>query len=123
MIVVPSDVPHIEPDQLLPIIANLQTPSVALVAAARDRGTNLLGCSPIDLIAPCFGPSSFAKHANAARRAGVEASVFACPSLMNDIDQPQDLTGFRVRYQTKTGACLAEWFGQTQMLGAAALAQ
>ena len=57
------------------------------------------------------------------RRAGVKASVFACPSLMNDIDQPQDLTGFRVRYQTKTGACLAEWFGQTQMLGAAALAQ
>ena len=123
MVVVPSDVPQIEPDELLPIIAKLQSPSVALVAAARDRGTNLFGCAPIDLIAPCFGPSSFAEHENAARRAGVKASVFACPSLMNDIDQPQDLTGFRVRYQTKTGACLAEWFGQTQMLGAAALAQ
>ena len=123
MVVVPSDVPQIEPDELLPIIAKLQSPSVALVAAARDRGTNLFGCAPIDLIAPCFGPSSFAEHENAARRAGVKASVFACPSLMNDIDQPQDLSGFRARHQTHTGACLAEWFGQTHMLGEAALAQ
>jgi len=70
MVVVPSDVPQIEPDELLPIIAKLQSPSVALVAAARDRGTNLFGCAPIDLIAPCFGPSSFAEHENAAKACG-----------------------------------------------------
>src|SRR5947199_10123729 len=34
MIVVPSDVPQIEADELLPVIAKLRTPSVALVAAA-----------------------------------------------------------------------------------------
>jgi len=122
MVVVPSDVPQIEPDQLLPIIASLRTPSVALVAAARDRGTNLLGCSPIDLIAPCFGPSSFAKHANAARGVGVVPNAFACPSLVHDIDQPLDLSGFSTRHQTKTGACLAEWFGQTRIFDEAALA-
>jgi 2-phospho-L-lactate guanylyltransferase len=123
MIVVPSDVPQIEPDELLPIIAGLRSPSIALVAAARDGGTNLLGCAPIDIIAPCFGVNSFAKHANAARRAGIEPSVFACPSLIHDIDQPQDLSDFSPRHQTKTAACLAQWFGQTQMSDEAALVQ
>ncbi|MBV9064780.1 MAG: 2-phospho-L-lactate guanylyltransferase [Methylobacteriaceae bacterium] len=123
MIVVPSDVPQIEPDELPPIIARLQTPSVALVAAARDRGTNLLACSPIDLIAPCFGPSSFGKHANATRRAGVEASVFACPSLTRDIDQPQDITHFSARHRTKTGALLARWSEKAQMFDEAALTE
>jgi 2-phospho-L-lactate guanylyltransferase len=118
MIVVPSDVPQIEPDELLPIIASLQAPSVALVAAARDRGTNLLGCAPMDLIAPCFGPSSFSTHANAARRAGVEPRVFPCPSLMYDIDQRQDLSRLSVAHQSKTGACLARWPEKAQMFDA-----
>ena len=123
MIVVPSDVPQIEPDELLPIIARLQTPSVALVAAARDRGTNLLACSPIDLVAPCFGPSSFGKHANAARRAGVEANVFACPSLMHDMDQPEEITEFSARHLTKTGALLARWSEKEHMFDEAVLTQ
>jgi 2-phospho-L-lactate guanylyltransferase len=123
MIVVPSDVPQIEPDELLPIVRSLRSPSIALVAAARDGGTNLLGCSPIDLIAPCFGVDSFAKHANAARHAGVEPGVFACRSLSHDIDQPHDLLRFRARRRTQTGACLAEWLANRQMLDEAALAQ
>jgi 2-phospho-L-lactate guanylyltransferase len=123
MVVVPSDVPQIEPDELLPVIRSLTAPSIVLVAASRDRGTNLLGCAPIDLVAPCFGASSFAKHVRAAKRAGVEPSVFACRSLIHDIDQPQDISHFRARHETKTGARLAEWFGQRQMFNEAALAQ
>jgi 2-phospho-L-lactate guanylyltransferase len=122
MIVVPSDVPQIEPDELLPIFRSLTAPSIALVAAVRDGGTNVLGCSPIDLIAPCFGVNSFAKHAKAARRAGIEPAVFTCHSLMHDIDQPQDLSHFQAPHQTRTGACLARWLGQAQMCGEAALA-
>ena len=123
MIVVPSDVPQIEPDELLPIVQCLSASSVALVAALRDGGTNLLGCAPVAVITPCFGVNSFAKHVNTARRAGIEPGTFACPSLVHDIDQPRDLVRFRARHQTKTRACLATWFGQTQMLDEAALAQ
>jgi 2-phospho-L-lactate guanylyltransferase len=123
MMVVPSDVPQIEPDELLPVIRSLVAPSIALVAASRDGGTNLLGCSPVDLIHPRFGVNSFAKHANAARRAGLEPEVFACPSLIHDIDQPQDLSRFWARHQTKTGAYLTRWFGQAQMFDETALAQ
>jgi 2-phospho-L-lactate guanylyltransferase (CobY/MobA/RfbA family) len=93
------------------------------VAASRDGGTNLLGCSPIDLIAPCFGVNSFAEHASAAKRAGVEPGIFACRSIIHDIDQPRDLSCFRARHQTQTGTRLAQWFGQAQMFEEAALAQ
>jgi 2-phospho-L-lactate guanylyltransferase len=122
MMVVPSDVPQIDPDELLPVIRSLIAPAIALVAASRDGGTNLLGCSPVGLIHPCFGASSFVKHANAARRAGIEPSIFTCRSIAHDLDQPQDLSSFRARHVTKTGACLAQWFGQAQMLEERALA-
>jgi 2-phospho-L-lactate guanylyltransferase len=122
MMVVPSDVPQIEPDELLPVIRSLIAPAIALVAASRDGGTNLLGCSPVDLLAPCFGASSFVKHANAARRAGIEPSIFTCRSLIHDVDQPEDLSYLQVRHQTKTAACLSRWFGRAQMLEEKALA-
>jgi 2-phospho-L-lactate guanylyltransferase len=123
MIVVPSDVPQIEPDELLPIVQCLSASSVALVAALRDGGTNLLGCAPIDVICPCFGVNSFAKHVDEARRAGVEPNIVTCPSIMDDIDQPQDLSRFRARHRTKTGACLDRWSEETQMFNEAVLAQ
>src|SRR5947209_6074328 len=122
MMVVPSDVPQIEPDELLPVIRSLIAPAIVLVAASRDGGTNLLGCAPVDLIHPCFGLNSFVKHANAARRAGIEPSIFTCPSLIYDVDQPLDLSDFSARHQTKTAACFSRCFGQVQMLDEIALA-
>jgi hypothetical protein len=42
---------------------------------------------------------------------------------MHDIDQPQDLSDFSARHQTKTAASLTRWFGEAQMLDERALAQ
>jgi 2-phospho-L-lactate/phosphoenolpyruvate guanylyltransferase len=106
MIVVPSDVPQIKPDELLPVLESLQRVCVALVAAARDGGTNRLGCSPMDIMDPCFGPNSFAKHISAARRIGIEPQVFSCSSLRHDIDRPEDILDFCARQPTRTGAYL-----------------
>jgi 2-phospho-L-lactate guanylyltransferase len=108
MIVVPSDVPGIEAEQIRPILQALHEPCVALVTAARDRGTNLLGCAPIDLIAPHFGPDSFARHVEAARIAGMEPQIFTPASIAHDIDRPEDLRAFAARRITKTGAFIAE---------------
>src|SRR3954453_11938441 len=58
MIVVPADVPQLDADELLPIVGTLSGASIALVRAARDGGTNLFGCSPVDLIQPWFGADS-----------------------------------------------------------------
>jgi 2-phospho-L-lactate guanylyltransferase len=115
MVVVPSDVPQIEADELLPILQRLRSAGVALVPAARDGGTNLLGCSPIDVIEPCFGPESFAKHVNAAKHLALEPAVFLARSLMHDIDRSQDLREFRARHATRTEVCLGKWVEQTHM--------
>lgn len=58
MILVPSDVPGLEPEQLRPVIEAFTRPSVALVAAAPDGGTNLLGCAPMNIVVPSFGANS-----------------------------------------------------------------
>ena len=122
MIVVPSDVPQIEAQELRPILQVLTVGSVALAPAARDGGTNLLGCSPIDRIAPCFGQNSFMQHMNSAKRAGVELRVFSSPSLIHDIDCPQDVRNFRARHRTRTEACLTEWIREGHVFDEAALA-
>ncbi|MBV8849274.1 MAG: 2-phospho-L-lactate guanylyltransferase [Methylobacteriaceae bacterium] len=106
MIVVPADVPQTEADELLPILDALRCASVALVPAVRDGGTNLLGCAPVDMIEPCFGPDSFAQHMSAAKRAGIEPRVFACTSLSRDIDRPDDILEFRADRETRAGAYL-----------------
>jgi 2-phospho-L-lactate guanylyltransferase len=123
MIIVPADVPQIEPNELRPVLRALSGASVALVPAARDGGTNLLGCSPVDIIDPCFGPNSFAKHMNAAERIGVEPRVFTCDSLAVDIDRPRDILEFRAWRETRAGAYLARVLNSFDMLGVAACAQ
>lgn len=108
MIVVPSDVPGIESEHIRPILQALHEPAVTLVSAARDGGTNLLGCAPIDAIMPRFGPDSFARHVDAARMAGMEPRIFAPASLAHDIDRPEDMRGFTARRATKTGGFIAD---------------
>jgi 2-phospho-L-lactate guanylyltransferase len=107
MVVIPCDIPGIEANELSRILRVLRDASVVLVRAARDGGTNLLGCSPIDAIEPCFGANSFARHVQAAKSAGLEPHIFAAQSLMYDIDRPEDVLQFRARHTTKTGAYLS----------------
>jgi 2-phospho-L-lactate guanylyltransferase len=107
MVVIPCDIPGIEADELSRIVQVLRDASVVLVGAARDGGTNLLGCSPIDAIEPCFGANSFARHVQAAKSAGLEPHIFAAQSLIYDIDRPEDVLQFRARHATKTGLYLS----------------
>jgi 2-phospho-L-lactate guanylyltransferase len=107
MVVIPCDIPGVKADELSRIVQVLRHPSVVLVRAARDGGTNLLGGSPIDAIEPCFGANSFARHVQAAKSAGLEPHICAARSLMYDIDRPEDVLQFRARHATKTGAYLS----------------
>jgi 2-phospho-L-lactate guanylyltransferase (CobY/MobA/RfbA family) len=107
MVVIPCDIPGMEAADLSRILRVLRDASVLLVRAARDGGTNLLGCSPIDAIEPCFGANSFARHVQAAKSAGLEPHVFAAQSLIYDIDRPEDVLQFRARHATKTGVYLS----------------
>ena len=65
--------------------------AVAIVPDRHGTGTNALLLAPPDAIAPSFGPGSFERHVAAARDAGVAYAVERVPTLMFDVDTPDDL--------------------------------
>ncbi len=107
MLVVPADLPQIEARELRPIVLALHERRVALAPAQRDGGTNLLGCSPPRAVEPCFGPESFAKHVAAAKRAGIEPLVVEAACFSQDLDRPEDVLSFHVRFETRTARFLS----------------
>lgn len=91
VIVVPGDVPGIVPAEVEAVIDALAHTPLVLVPAMRDGGTNLLATCPPDRLAPCFGPSSFARHLEGAHAAGIVPQVLHLPGLGRDIDVSEDL--------------------------------
>ena len=71
------------------MLAALEQTPVVLTPALRDGGTNILGLSPADLIAPAFGPDSFARHCALAR--DLHPAVIPLEGAGRDIDVPADL--------------------------------
>ena len=61
-VIAPSDIPFVTSAELGIVLAALEQTAVVLTPATRDGGTNILGLSPPDVIAPAFGPDSFARH-------------------------------------------------------------
>ena len=92
-LVIPADLAAPDPRELDALLARrLPPPSVILVPATGDDGTNAILSSPPDAIPFLFGPSSFERHQAAATRFGVRCEVMRLPSLVLDIDTPEDLS-------------------------------
>lgn len=95
MLVVPADVPMITPADVDAIVAaHRAPPSVTLVPASIDGGTNALGCSPPDAIPFCFGDDSFRRHREAAKACGIEPQILKLLRVAQDIDRPDDVAAF-----------------------------
>lgn len=95
VVVVPADVPHATAasiDSAARLCA--RAPALVLVPASRDGGTNLLACSPPDLIRPSFGAGSFARHCASAARAGIAPLLPSLGRLDLDLDRPADIEAF-----------------------------
>jgi 2-phospho-L-lactate guanylyltransferase len=98
MLVIPADVPLITPADIEVIVAaHRAAPSVTLVPASVDGGTNALACSPPDAMPVCFGDHSLRRHREAARSRGIEPQVLQLEHLGHDIDRPADLATFLLR--------------------------
>jgi 2-phospho-L-lactate guanylyltransferase len=94
MIVVPSDIPHLSPGVVADVIARVsRSPSVVAVPA-KDGGTNMLACRPVQIIQSGFGPDSFQHHRRLAQDAGVVFDAFPHHETAHDIDRPEDLATF-----------------------------
>jgi 2-phospho-L-lactate/phosphoenolpyruvate guanylyltransferase len=76
---------------------------VAIVPDRHLAGTNALVLSPPDAIEPSFGPGSLARHTAAARAAGLDYSVERVPTLMLDVDTPEDLAELAAALEDRHG--------------------
>jgi 2-phospho-L-lactate guanylyltransferase len=64
---------------------------VVIVPDRHGFGTNALVISPPAVFKPSFGPDSLNRHVGAAQEAGLKHSVEEVPSLLHDVDTPEDL--------------------------------
>jgi 2-phospho-L-lactate guanylyltransferase len=87
----PGDCPLLDPAELDGALERMRSGRVAIVPDRHGSGTNALLLSPPDAIGPAFGPSSCARHADRARRAGHEVAIERLESLGLDVDTPDDL--------------------------------
>ncbi|HLM08456.1 MAG TPA: 2-phospho-L-lactate guanylyltransferase [Thermoleophilaceae bacterium] len=88
-LLVPGDTPMLDPDEVGRLLGAAEP--VTIVPDRHGTGTNALVLAPPDAIEPSFGPGSFERHLHAAEASGLGHAVERVPSLMFDVDTPDDL--------------------------------
>ena len=93
VLILPADLPLISQDDIRKLIeaTNEHEPVVVIVPDRRKEGTNALLISPAGLIEYDFGPNSFERHCERARKAGARLEICELPSIELDLDLPEDL--------------------------------
>jgi 2-phospho-L-lactate guanylyltransferase len=104
VLLVPGDCPALDPDEVGALLAGFDGADVVIVPDRHGSGTNALRLSPPDVIAPAFGPGSFARHAARGAAAGAVVRVAQAPSLELDVDTPGDLAALRDALRTHPAA-------------------
>ncbi len=96
VLLVPGDCPALDPAQLTALLQSVEpAPSVVLVPDRHGTGTNGLMLHPPTAIEPSFGPGSRERHTALAEEAGASLRVEEMPSLVLDVDTPDDLAAMR----------------------------
>jgi 2-phospho-L-lactate guanylyltransferase len=101
VLLVPGDTPLLDRLEVAALLE--RAPAVAIVPDRHLTGTNALLLSPPDAIEPNFGPGSLARHTAAARAAGLDYSVERVPTLMLDVDTPEDLAELAAALEGRHG--------------------
>ena len=92
VLILPADLPLITSEDVRAMLERAVEPPVVVVAPdLRREGTNALLVCPVGLIEYEFGPGSFQRHCERARRAGARLEICELPSLALDMDLPEDL--------------------------------
>jgi 2-phospho-L-lactate/phosphoenolpyruvate guanylyltransferase len=104
VLLVPGDCPWLDPVQLDVLIAAVEpAPSVVVVPDRHGTGTNGLLLHPPTVIAPSFGPGSRERHVELAQEAGAALRIEPLPSLVLDVDTPDDLEAMRQALEGSRG--------------------
>ncbi len=96
MLIIPADVPLITAADIETLAsAHRAAPSVTLVPACGDDGTNALCCSPPAVMRLYFAEGdSFRKHQDEARASGIAPQILRLARVEQDIDRPADVAAF-----------------------------
>ena len=104
VLLVPGDCPALDPTQLTALLQSVEpAPSVVLVPDRHGTGTNGLLLHPPSAIEPSFGPGSRDRHTALAGEAGASLRVEEMPSLVLDVDTPDDLAAMREALERSRG--------------------
>jgi len=90
-LVIPADIPLIQPWELEEILKHAPAAGSVLVPAYDGRGTNAIFRRPADLFPLRFGNDSFKPHHAAAQAIGLPCVVLNLPAIAVDVDNPSDL--------------------------------
>ncbi len=90
-LVIPADIPLIQPWELDEIMKRAPQEGSVLVPAADRRGTNAAFRRPANLFPLRFGNDSFKPHHAAAQSTGKPCIVLNLPGIAVDVDNPSDL--------------------------------
>ncbi|HYI36857.1 MAG TPA: 2-phospho-L-lactate guanylyltransferase [Thermoleophilaceae bacterium] len=105
VLMVPGDAPLLDPGELSALLARPEP--LVIVPDRHGTGTNGLSLRPVDAFDPAFGPGSLARHETAARATGLEYAVDRLPSLVLDVDTPDDLEATAAALETSEGGAPA----------------
>jgi 2-phospho-L-lactate/phosphoenolpyruvate guanylyltransferase len=93
-LLVPGDTPLLDAAEIDELLVRSQDQDLSVVIAP-DRhgtGTNALLLAPPDVMEPGFGPGSLERHREGAEAARLRYAVAKVPSLLLDVDTPEDLS-------------------------------
>lgn len=90
-LVIPGDIPLIEPKDIRAIYDGAPQQGSVLVPSSDEHGTNAVLRRPAALFPLRFGNDSFMPHLAAAKATGHDCIVLSLPRIGLDIDTPEDL--------------------------------
>jgi 2-phospho-L-lactate guanylyltransferase len=95
MMTMPGDIPRVSAAEITATLAaHRPAPAFTIVPAHDDLGSNMILCSPPDVVPLRFGDDSFYPHLDAARDRGIVPLIVRQPGIGMDIDHPVDLITF-----------------------------
>jgi 2-phospho-L-lactate guanylyltransferase len=95
MLTVPGDIPRVTAAEIAAVVeARRPAPSLTIVPARDELGSNAMLCSPPLAMPFRFGDNSYFPHLAVARSLGIEPTIVKLPGIGLDIDQPEDVQAF-----------------------------
>ena len=92
IIIVPADLPLLTVEDIREVVNRAVDPPVVVITPDRhQQGTNALLIEPPGLIKYEYGPGSFLKHCNQAKKVNARLEICMRSSVALDIDLPEDL--------------------------------